>query len=100
MKPRGVTTRDEGGERARGELVLLVEGEEGGLEGGWLRGGEVRFPSCWRWCCGLRAEGVGVGVPGGLTGSRLVGRVGELGAGEGGERMREGEEEEEGKWGG
>ena len=86
LKPRGVTTRDEGGERLRGELGLLwrdVEGDgEDGLDGGWSREErgvptEERFPSCWRCCCGLREDdGVGVRVPG----SRL-GRVGVVGAG-------------------
>jgi hypothetical protein len=86
VKPRGVTTRDEGGERLRGELGLLwrnVEGDgEDGLDGGWSREErgvltEERFPSCWRCCCGLREDdGVGVRVPG----SRL-GRVGVVGAG-------------------
>ena len=86
MKPRGVTTRDEGGERLRGELGLLwrdVEGDgEDGLDGDWSREErdvptEERFPSCWRCCCGLReGDGVGVRVPR----SRL-GRVGVVGAG-------------------
>jgi hypothetical protein len=85
-KPRGVTTRDEGGERLRGELGLLwrdVEGDgEDGLDGDWSREErdvptEERFPSCWRCCCGLREDdGVGVRVPG----SRLK-RVGVVGAG-------------------
>lgn len=93
MKPRGVTTRDEGGERLRGELGLLwrdVEGDgdgEDGLDSGWSREErgiptEERFPSCWRCCCGLREDG-GVGVRVAvelLTGSRL-GRVGVVGAG-------------------
>lgn len=93
MKPRGVTTRDEGGERVRGELGLLwrdVEGDgdgEDGLDSGWSREGrgiptEERFPSCWRCCCGLREDG-GVGVRVAvelLTDSRL-GRVGVVGAG-------------------
>lgn len=93
VKPRGVTTRDEGGERLRGELGLLwrdVEGDgdgEDGLDSGWSREErgiptEERFPSCWRCCCGLREDG-GVGVRVAvelLTGSRL-GRVGVVGAG-------------------
>lgn len=91
MKPRGVTTRDEGGERVRGELGLLwrdVEGVgEDGFDGGWSREErdvptEERLPSCWRCCCGLREDdGVGVRVLVELlTGSRL-GRVGVIGAG-------------------
>jgi hypothetical protein len=93
VKPRGVTTRGEGGECSRGELGLLwrdVEGDgdgEDGLDSGWSREErgiptEERFPSCWRCCCGLREDG-GVGVRVAvelLTGSRL-GRVGVVGAG-------------------
>ena len=81
-----MSTRDDGGERLRGELGLLwrdVEGDgEDGLDGGWSREErgvptEERFPSCWRCCCGLREDdGVGERVPG----SRL-GRVGVVGAG-------------------
>jgi hypothetical protein len=91
VKPRGVTTRDEGGERVREELELLwrdVEGDgEDGLDRGWSMEErdvltEWRFPSCWRCCCGLRKDdGVGVRVPVELlTGSR-PGRVGVVGAG-------------------
>jgi hypothetical protein len=91
VKPRGVTTRDEGGERVRGELGLLwrdmEEGREDGLDGDWSREErevltEERFPSCWRCCCGLREDdGVEVRVPVELlTGSRLE-RVGVVGAG-------------------
>lgn len=84
MKPRGVTTRDEGGERVRGELGLLWRSTEGG-RGDGLDGGsreerdvptEERFPSCWRCCCGVVVR-VPVKV---LTGSRLE-RVGVVGAG-------------------
>lgn len=92
MKPRGVTTRDEGGERVRGELGLLwgdVEGDgEDGLDSGWSREErdvptEERFPSCWGCCCRLREDdGVGVRVPVELpTGSRPGRRVGVVGAG-------------------
>ena len=91
MKPRGVTTRDEGGERVRGELGFLWRdgevGGEHGSDGDWS-GEEVvprdeRFPSCWRCCCGWREgdeDGVRVAV-GLLAGSRLTGRVGVVGAG-------------------
>ena len=84
MKPRGVTTRDEGGERVRGELGLLWRDTEGGREDGLdssreERGvpTEERFPSCWRCCCGLREDD---GVVVRVTGSRLE-RVGVVGAG-------------------
>ena len=74
VKPRGVTR---GGERVRGELGLLWR-EEDGLEGGCSRWvpDEERFPSCAR-------DDVGVGVSGGLRGTRLPGRVGVDGTGEG-----------------
>ena len=87
MKPRGVTTRAEGGERARGELGLLWRDGDDGFNDGWSREEvvprEERFPSCWRCCCGLReGDEVGVRVAVGLlTGSRLPGRVGVIGAG-------------------
>ena len=103
VKPRGVTTRDERGDWARGELVLLWRGVgEDGLDGGWSKEeravlAEERFPSCWRCCCDrLREDGVGVGVPGGLTGSRLAGLVGVVGVGD---RPRDGVDGEGGKRG-
>ena len=71
VKPHGVTTRDEGGQRVRGEVWLLwrdVErGGEDRLDSGWSREerevltGE-RFPSCCRCHCRLREED---GVAGG-----------------------------------
>jgi len=55
---------------------------------------EERFPSCAR-------DDVGVGVPGGLRGSRLPGRVGVDGAGEGvlAKRSKDRVDGEEGKRG-
>ena len=111
VKPRGVTTRDEGGERVRGELGLLwrdVErGGEDGLDSGWS--GEARevltgerFPSCCRCCCGLREEdGVAVRVPVELLSGSRSGRVGVVGAGaeEGAKYSRVGVDGEGGKKG-
>lgn len=79
VKPRGVTTRDEGGERVREELGLFWrDGEDKGEDGDWSREvapREERFPSCWRCCWELReGDEVGVRVPVELlTGSRLTG---------------------------
>ena len=101
VKPRGVTTREGGGERVRGELGLLWRDADG-LDGGWswesrLVPDEERFPSCVR-------DDVGVGVPGGFRGSRLPGRIGVDGAGDGVLEKRskdgvDGEESERGSGG-
>jgi hypothetical protein len=74
VKPRELTKRDGGGERAREELWLECDcGDWSDEERGVPE--EERFP--------MREDDVGVGVPGGLTGSRLAaGRVGVVGAGE------------------